>query len=142
MKRVMKIQFLLILILCVFVGSTWADRLPIVFTDFNYDGNCDLMNKLVDQGYGNNSLQWLLGYLAPYSEGAISTSFMAAIAATPSNSDVKTVALSTFVVDYPICANDDGLTSIQPIYAEHLVSKEGYTTFTKEVDQLGTSNSR
>ena len=118
--------------LCVFVCSAWANSLGIVLSN---EGS--LITNLVTQGHGNDNLEEVLLYLQEYSGGAITTGFTDTIAGASYNL-LRTEALFNFVVNYPVCANDDGSIAILPIYARDYFSKEGYTTHSQAISGLGT----
>jgi len=132
MKRVMKIQFLLMLCLCIFVCSAWADRVSIVLTNEGY-----LIDNLISQGYGNSTLYEVFQFLQPNSGNTITVDFMTAIA--PSGSEVTTVPLSTFANgNNPVMVNDDGTLRICSIYGADFDVEDGYTIHSHMMSGLGT----
>lgn len=88
-----------------------------------------LVDQLIADGYGDYNVYQTLELLKPSSGGVITDEFMASLAACPADSEIFTVPLTTFVVNYPLCINEDGTLHISPIYGRDLYQKPGYASY-------------
>jgi hypothetical protein len=89
-----------------------------------------LIDKLIAAGHGNDTLYQVMQYLQPYSNGAISTAFMAQLASCPEGSEIFTARLAPFSPDSanPVGVNSDGSLIVVDFRGRDYYGQTGYTT--------------
>ena len=115
-----------------YAGDT--DPSATTFVLSNEEGG--LIDQLIAEGHGGDTMYEVMQLLQPMSGGAIPASFMSALAATPADSEVKTVTLNNFSgLNNPVGVNTDGTVMLTSIYSSSYHDHEGYTT--SQGDQVG-----
>ncbi len=131
-----------ILFLSLLVGSALGQTQPIDVDTImlSNEGDGFLIDRLVSSGYGSESLYTVLQLLQPYSGGAISPSFMAALSGAPGGSEGFTADVSNFTSIYnnPIGISRDGTLIVAQICGGDYDGRPGYTTYSNTVPGLGT----
>jgi hypothetical protein len=87
-----------------------------------------LIDDLIRTGHGTKNLYQTLEVLKPKSGGVISDEFMATLANCPEGSEIFTLELNNFSVNWPVAINTDGRVFVTPIYGKDYFRKDGYTT--------------
>jgi hypothetical protein len=87
-----------------------------------------LIDDLVRAGHDTKNLYQTLEVLKPKSGGVISDEFMATLANCPEGSEIFTLELNNFSVNWPVAINTDGRVFVTPIYGKDYFRKDGYTT--------------
>lgn len=88
-----------------------------------------LINELIAGGHAGANLYQTLVALAPASNGVISEAFLTTLASCPAGSEIFTVPLSTFSVNYPVAINADCTVHIAPIYGRDYYGRIGYANY-------------
>jgi hypothetical protein len=98
-----------------------------------------LIDKLIAAGYGSSTPYQVLQFLQPYSDGAISTAFMAQLASCPAGSEIFTSQLSSFASSTmnPLAINSDGTVIVVDIYGREYYGLLGYTSTNRTVGSAG-----
>lgn len=115
----------------------WSANIAPTFMLSNEEGG--LIDKLIADGHGDDSLYEVLQILQPISNGAIPADYMAALAACPADCDAKTAELSNFsdVSNNPIGIGSNGHCIVAPIYGCDLDGDAGFSTTTGNIAGVG-----
>ena len=119
------------------IGWSSSNEVP-TFMLSNEEGG--LIDKLIADGHGDESLYEVLQILQPISGGAIPADYMAALAATPADCEAKTTELSNSSdsVNNPIGIGMDGTLIVAPIYGRDYYEHTGFSTTTGNIAGVGT----
>jgi hypothetical protein len=89
-----------------------------------------LIDNLIANGYGDKNLFEVLKALQPVSGGAIPLDFVNQLATCPPGSEIFSAELKNFGgLNNPVCINNDGTLSINPIYGKDYSERQGYQTY-------------
>jgi LPXTG-motif cell wall-anchored protein len=101
---------------------------PTTFVLSNEEGG--LIDQLIADGHGDDSLYEVMQLLQPLSGGAIPADFMAALAACPAGSEIFVEKLNDFTgINNPVGINTDGTVIITPIFGRDYYGQTGYSSY-------------
>ncbi len=106
----------------------WSMNQPTTFVLSNEEGG--LIDQLIADGHGDDSLYEVMQLLQPLSGGAIPADFMAALAACPAGSEIFVEKLNDFTgINNPVGINTDGTVIITPIFGRDYYGQTGYSSY-------------
>ena len=116
----------------------WSSNQVPTFMLFNEEGG--LIDKLIADGHGDESLYEVLQILQPISGGAILADYMAALAAAPADCEAKTAELSIFssIYNNPIGIGANGDLILAQIHGRDYYGDVGFSTTTGNIAGVGT----
>ena len=90
-----------------------------------------LLDTLISDGYGGDTMYQIVSLLQPSSNGAIPKKFVELLASCPAGSEIFTATLKSMVDNgtYPIGVNSDGTLLIADISGKDFYGKTGYSTY-------------
>ncbi|MFZ2796438.1 MAG: hypothetical protein WAZ38_12755, partial [Prolixibacteraceae bacterium] len=116
----------------------WSSNQFPTFMLSNEEGG--LIDKLIADGHGDESLYEVLQILQPISGGAIPADYMAALAACPADCEAKTAKLSNFSSKFnnPIGIGAEGKLIVAQIHGRDYYGDAGFSTTTGNIAGVGT----